>query len=271
MALAQQWDTVWENVELSWFRIGVGLALVVVAVLALGRGWSALIPSAQQATAVRRSFYLAMPAKYIPGGFAHPIGQVALATGKGVAAGESVAAFVIHAFAIVAAGAWLGSGVALNSLAPAWLRILAACGTLAILLLWRPFLLGAARIAMRMRRRTFDEAVLAPQRAIVVAFAWTAVGIGLGAVAFATIAGTSLGTGAFHVATAFSLAFVVGYVAVPFPAGVGIREAILALALPTAGLPTVIAVSAMHRVVTMTSELAVVAATRRRRDAAGPG
>jgi uncharacterized membrane protein YbhN (UPF0104 family) len=55
----------------------------------------------------------------------------------------------------------------------------------------------------------------------------------------------------------------VGYLAVPFPSGIGIREGALALVLPATGLAPLVAVSGIHRLVSMVAELLVLGASQR--------
>jgi hypothetical protein len=108
-----------------------------------------------------------------------------------------------------------------------------------------------------------SEELIPRQRDIVIAFCWAVAGIFSTALAFAILGGSSLGAAGWEVITAFALAFTAGYLAVPFPSGIGIREGTLALALPAAGLATVVAISATHRLIAMAAELIMIATTRR--------
>jgi uncharacterized membrane protein YbhN (UPF0104 family) len=64
-------------------------------------------------------------------------------------------------------------------------------------------------------------------------------------------------TSIMRTALAFSAAWVAGYVALPFPAGIGVREAVLVGLLP-APAAVVTAASIVHRLLTMLAELIVV-------------
>jgi hypothetical protein len=262
VALVRQWDQVRDNLEVSVPRLGVGLLLTVLSIIALAQAWAILLPASNDRRTMRRIFYIAQPAKYIPGGFAQPIGQVALTAEKGVRVGLSVTAFVIHALAGLVAAAGLGAGVALVSDVPTWLRLVALAGVIAPLVLWRPVLLLAVRVVFRLSRRELSEDLVPRQRAIVVAFGWALAGVLGTAVAFATIGATSLAAPGWEMVVAFSFAFTIGYLAVPFPSGIGIREGVLALGLPSAGLATIVAISTIHRALAMTGEFLVVTATR---------
>ena len=59
--------------------------------------------------------------------------------------------------------------------------------------------------------------------------------------------------------SAFGAAWTIGFLAVPFPAGVGVREAVLiALVGRTTGAGAVIAASVAHRVVTIIGEFVFI-------------
>ena len=265
VALVRQWDEVRSTVELSWPRIGLALVLTLLSITALAHGWATLLPGSSDSRRMRRVFYLSQPAKYIPGGIAQPVGQIALSTDEGLTSGVSITAFIVHALSGAAAGAFLAAGTALLTEAPDWLRLIAVLGLAAPIVLWRPVLVRVARSLARVSRRQLSEEVIPGQRDIVVAFGWAVGGILSSAVAFAILGGSSLGAAGWEVVAAFCLAFTAGYLAVPFPSGIGIREGALAIALPAAGLATVTAISAIHRAIAMTAELLIIGITHRRR------
>ena len=213
---------------------------------------------------LRRVFYLSQPAKYVPGGIAQPIGQVVMTAGEGVTASRAVVTFVVHSLAAASAGAFLGSAVSLIPGAEVWLRIIAGLGLLAPVVMWRPALMRVAGLVARLSHRELPVDLVPAQGRLVLSFAWAAVGILCSAVAFAVLGGATFDEPPWAVVTAFAFAFTVGFLAVPFPSGLGVRETVLAIALPAVGLPSIVAISAIHRLVAMAGELVVVAATTRR-------
>lgn len=263
--LTRRWSEVHEQLELSPVRLLGCILLVVLSVSALARAWATLLPPSSDGRRMRRVFYLAQPAKYVPGGVAQILGQVALTTGEGVAAAKAAAAFAVHALVGAVAGALIGSGVILLSTPPTWLRLLAAAGVVAPVTLWRPFLTRPIQLVARFATRRVDLDLIPTQRQILVAFAWALLGLCAVAGSFAVVGANTIRVPEWQIAQSFALAFTVGYLALPFPSGIGVREGVLALALGNVGLATVTAVSAIHRVLTMAGELLLVVATSRSR------
>jgi hypothetical protein len=266
-ALVGQWGTVRETVDFSFLRAVIALLFVLLSIVSIAQGFAVLLPGTTNRQRLRRIFYLSQPAKYIPGGIAQPIGQVALTTDEGVRAGKAVAVFVVHSVTSAAAGAFLGSAVSLIPEAPGWLRLVAGLGLLAPVVVWRPVLVRVALLLSRLSRRDLSEDLIPTQSHLTLAFVWAVMGILSTAIAFAIIGGSALEDPPWVAITGFAFAFTVGFLAVPFPSGIGVRETVLAIVLPAAGLPSVIAISAIHRLVAMVGELSVVTATSRRKKA----
>ena len=263
-ALLSQWQTVRDTVEFSWGRIAIALLLTLASIVAIAQGFASLLRDGAHSKRLRRIFYLSQPAKYIPGGIAQPVGQVALTTGEGFTTARSITAFLVHSLTSAAAGAFLGSGVSLVPSAPTWLRVIAGLGLLAPVLIYRPLLTKTARLLARLTRRDLREDLIPDQRHLIRALMWAIIGVLCSAIAFTVLASGSIADPAWVVVSAFAFAFTVGFLAVPFPSGIAIRETVLALILPGTGLATIVAISAVHRLVAMGAELLVVAVTSRR-------
>jgi uncharacterized membrane protein YbhN (UPF0104 family) len=98
---------------------------------------------------------------------------------------------------------------------------------------------------------------LPPQRHINTAFAAGLLAHGAMFAGFGVLsAGSVPGWSAFQLSVAYGIAWVIGYIAIPAPAGLGAREAVLVVLLSGA-LPAVdvIKISAVHRIVTLIVEL----------------
>lgn len=252
--LAANWQAVREIVLPSPLRLVFGGLLLTVAIPMLGRGWSSLMPQGVEPQLVRRSYYLANPAKYIPGGFAHPLGQITLNVTTGITGRDTMTAFVIHGAIIATGGAFLGSAVTFSS-APPWLRVAAALAVLSPILASRR-VLGV--VVRGLERLGMQPLTVPNQRALNQSLFWTGASLALGGLSFSVLGGIGLQATLWQVVPAFCLAFTAGFLAIPFPAGVGVRELILVAILPDAGLPAVVAVSVVHRSLTMLAELVIL-------------
>ena len=66
----------------------IALLLTLASIVAIAQGFASLLRDGAHSKRLRRIFYLSQPAKYIPGGIAQPVGQVALTTGEGFTTAE---------------------------------------------------------------------------------------------------------------------------------------------------------------------------------------
>lgn len=258
-ALLTTWDEGIARIHLSGWILAMGAALLLVAHAALAWSWAALFQDRGARSQLVRSYLRALPAKYIPGGWAQPVGQVALATGDGgVTLGRATVAYPIQVVCLTVAGAVLASGLVFSShLTPA-LRWLPVSGLATVALLHRKWMMFALRTAGRVARREHWGDLVPSQPAIWRSFGWALVGLGAMSAAFVTLL---VAVSPAHVAVlpgigGYSFAWLGGFLALPFPAGVGIREGLLTLlftdVLPA---PQVIALALVHRLLQMGAEL----------------
>jgi uncharacterized membrane protein YbhN (UPF0104 family) len=170
----------------------------------------------------------------------------------------------VHAAIEAAAGAAIGALLLLAPGAPTLVRFGAASLLLLLAVLRRRWLATVLdRVGGWVGRPSISEHVPA-QPAILRSFAWTVGTFGLSAGAFAILLrGLGADVTPVHAIAAFCFAWTVGFLAVPFPAGIGIREAALVAALQgdvSAGL--VIAASLCHRLVNMVVEVLLILGSR---------
>lgn len=270
IAFAATLDSARASVVPSPSRL-VGAQMLALVTLFLGaRGWKALLPGAGSTPGLGRSFYDAQLGKYIPGVVWQFAAQVGLATHAGVPLRRASAAFAVHALVLVAAAGTIGASLAASrSVLPIEARVASLLGLLGLVLLRRASMLRALRIISRALGRAPFEDVLPPQRAIVGCYAWTVAAFACTAAAFATLASEEASP--LTAAAAFAVAWNLGFLAVPFPAGIGIREAVLIGVLASTSSPApVIAASVLHRLVTMTAEVMMILASRLRRRGGPP-
>jgi glycosyltransferase 2 family protein len=242
----------------AWVVAGV---LALVAIVASARAWVALFSDLLDArasrAAVRGTFYVAQLTKYLPvGGFAQAASQLGLAPTVGVPLKRATVAFPVSAVCAVVACMTLGSGLALDAGLADWIRVLALLGLLTPILLRRTLMARVLDLARRVMHRIPGSDQLPTQRDIVVFYAWALVTIGSLCGAYAILLG-SLHTGANPgtVFCAFAISWAVGFVALPIPAGVGVREAVLIGLLPGVGTAQLLAASLALRLLTIGTEL----------------
>ena len=107
-----------------------------------------------------------------------------------------------------------------------------------------------------------------PQRAIVIAWAAGVVTVGVTSVAYLVLlAGFGRVHDPFRVVAAYATAWTAGFIAVPIPSGLGVRESILAGIMPS-GFPSsvIVAASVYHRLAAIATEgvMAAIASHRLR-------
>lgn len=257
------------NGSLSVFeRLTWGSASLVVVVsigvpLANSRAWAVLID--HDHPSVRQRFYEAQPARYVPGGIAHPIGQMALTQDLGVARGRVMSAFVVQALCSAIAAAVIAAiGLGLSAHLPLELRLmLSSCGLASLLLRRRNIgLIVGSRALGRFRIPAED---LPTQGSIMGSFGFSLLGF-----LFAGTAVWLLTDGSVlayrDTAGAFAVGWLAGFLAVPVPAGLGVREGAMAAALSGSGqaeFAVVVGAALAYRVLAMVVELLVFLASRK--------
>ncbi|MGH8935316.1 MAG: hypothetical protein ACRDXD_03445 [Acidimicrobiia bacterium] len=219
-------------------------------------GWLALI-GRQGNLALARAFYLSQVGKYIPGGIWQAVGQVGLAREAGVPLGKAALAYPVHALVQAAAGAAVGAGLALTPGVSTPIRWGALLLSALLILLNRPWMVAVVSLIER-RRPLVRSAELPDQRAILAAFGWSVASMLAFGGGFAALLGST--DRPLAGIPAFAFAWTVGFLAVPFPAGLGIREVAL-IAARIAPVGPLVAASAVLRVVLIVCEALLILAT----------
>jgi uncharacterized membrane protein YbhN (UPF0104 family) len=251
-------------------HLAAGFVLMLAAMSFWARGWRALFDHPDHPGELTRGFYAGQIAKYIPGAVWQPARQLVSARQAGASLPAASAALVVAMVVQAIAAATLGAGLAFDGELPAWVRILAAAGLVAVLLLKRGWMVLALRLVSRALRRELSRDALPGQPRVIACFASTLVAMATSAGAFAVLSSSVDSTPPAFRLLAFSLAWGAGFVAVPFPSGLGVREAAL-LALLGRGNSSaaLIAASVAHRLCSMGAEAVAVAlstlAARRKR------
>ncbi len=264
----------------GWAFLSAGV-LSLAALFCFGRAWVQLLVARDRNRALVAGFYASQLGRYIPGVVWQALAQVGLATQSGVSLPQAAGAFGVHAVVQVAAGGTVGATLALFGRGvPLAVRLSAPLALLPLLLLRRGWLVRSLRIVGRLVPRAFADArafsqadALVPtQGAMFSSYGWTLCSVAANSVAFALLLSSLAGGGLIPTSSAaFGLAWTIGFLAVPFPSGIGVREAVLMLTIGFA-VPRsqVIAASISQRLLVMVGEVLAIISSRTRLRAQRP-
>ena len=280
--LAARWNDV---ISLKW-RLEPGLFVLATLLLALSYGlvaclWGLALHRAAgtRVAAGARIWFLSNLARYVPGNVWSYVGAVELARREGVARRTTLAVMALTQVLSVGVAVLAGLPVLLAERArlgrPALLGAVVVAAGAALAALFRRRLLDLAR----RRLPGFDPAGLTPSAGtvvlLVVGYAgyWAVTGL-----AFAALVASlyPLAPGDVPVVVAaYAAAYAAGFLALLTPAGLGVREGVLVVALaPVLPAGPALVVALLSRVWMMLVELAGAAAAHlvaRRAEATHPG
>ena len=261
VALVDTWDRS-QRLLRSPVRLGCAFVVTVVALMLWARAWSSLFGDEADPRALRHGFYLSQLGKYVPGGIWQAAGLVSLGRDAGADLARASTAFVVLAVAQVAGAATVGglAAIAAPDL-PAPFRIAVIASVALAALVHRGWMVAALRLVGRVVKRV-DVSSVPSQAAIVRAYLWSVAATVAAASAFTIVARPHDAALALAAAAAFATAWWIGFVAVPFPSGIGIREAVLLGALRASlGSGVVLGAAIGQRLVSIAAELVLIGAT----------
>jgi hypothetical protein len=256
----------------SWQAILAAFVLQVVALGFVGRAWAVLFPADADRADIAGGFYISQLTKYLPaGGFLQAASQVALSRHNG-GLGMAAVRLPVFSLAAVTASFTVGSILVLDGDLPAWGRALAAAGLGSLVTLDRRVLAKVLTVARRYVRRLPHADRLPPQRLILACYGLVLVNMVASAAGFAILLRDLVDVHVVFAGAAFCAAWGLGFLALPIPSGIFIREGVLLAALPGVATGTVLAVSVTQRLVGFVVEAlyaggSQVRAARRRRTA----
>jgi uncharacterized membrane protein YbhN (UPF0104 family) len=262
LAVARTMDQAKGHVLPSAGALAIAATLALVAILASAQAWIALftdlVTTRSARTALRNTFLLSQLTKYLPvGGVVQAASQVGLARAIGIPWRRTAVAFPVSVVGAVVGGATFGSGVVFASGVAAWIRVVAALGLTSLVMLHRGLMAWVLDRARRFVRRIPESDQLPSQRAIIVFYLWALVTIGSLSAAYAVLVRSLVhGVNPARVFCAFALSWVIGFLVVPIPAGIGVREAVLVALLPGVGAAPLLAASLALRLLTIGTEVA---------------
>jgi hypothetical protein len=266
LALVKAWQATDGELPSVW-RILATAGLWTVGLLALAYAWATLLGGDRRVDH-GAAVLVAQLGKYVPGGVWQATGQVGLARSAGVPLKRGAVTFSV--LAILQAISWCLFAVPLAitwSDASVGLRIVVAAGGIAVLpLIDRRWMVWLLHKIPRTRDAASD--IVPAQRPMVLAFGGCFVTMLCASVAYLILL-ASFGSvsNPTLVVAAYAAAWTVGFIAVPVPAGFGVREVILLTILHGAMPASVlVAASVYHRLISVATEgtLAAVASHRLR-------
>ncbi len=249
--------------------------LVIVSLQSGSRGWTTLFDGHGDRLKLASGLFTSQLAKYLPGGGALQIaGQVSMSRDGTISLARASMAYPMYALVTVAASSFVaGSLVISGSDIPATLRVAAALGLVSPIFLVRGAALRVMNLARKLIHRIPPNDLIPSQQSILRSFAFGVPMMLATALAFALLLRSLDGSTSVAVATgAFAAAWVAGFLVVPLPAGAGVREGVLVIALGGAApLSAIIAASLAHRVVTILGEIVMILVYRQRVRHRSPG
>ena len=243
------------------------LGVAVVAVLLQGlagisatQAWVKVLGPDVDPARARAAMFESQLSKYVPaGGMVQAVGQVALTTSETVTMRRSAVAWISSVILTVIAGMTLLGAFAAVGALDGWVRALALLGPLSLLLLNRRCLELVLSVGRRFSARVPDPASLPASRVLLEALGWAAAGFLLLAASFTLILGDlDGGIDQLEVMAAFIAAWLVGFLLVPLPAGLGAREAVLLALIPGSTTGQLLAASLAQRLLAFGAEVVLV-------------
>lgn len=234
--------------------------LYLLGMCVYSMSWATLFEREDNRILIALGFLISQPVKYLPGGVAQPIGQVTLAAQASSSSRRAVVSFPVHVLINVVAAMTLGAPLLFITDMPSWVGWLVVLVPITWAALDRRWMTGLLSLLGRLHDFFKVSHDLPAQRAINRGFALALLAHGTLFASFGVLTSDSVsGWSAFELATAYAVAWLIGYIAIPAPAGLGAREAVLAVILSgAASTVDVLKISAVHRIATLIVELALL-------------
>lgn len=260
----------WDEVSAALVRIGwpaaLGCLLLTTAgVLATGecwRQWLLGLGGAVSPVTGHRVFYVTQAGKYIPGSLWPVLAQALLARRYGITRSAVVGASTLFLLMHVVTGVLVGVvGVGLGIAAP-WAWLVTPVAVVGLVLLLPPVL---RRLLAVLARRRPALATASPSwrttglAGALMLLAWACYGLATWLLLRPLDADPALLPLAVG---GYALAWVVGFLAIAAPAGIGAREAVLVAVLgPVVGVSAALSVALVSRVALTVADLGLAAAS----------
>jgi hypothetical protein len=244
----------------EWPTVAAAGGLYLIGMSIYSISWSQLFDSTDNRLLISLGFLISQPVKYLPGGIAQPIGQVTLTAQALGSTRRSLVAFPAHVLINIVAAVTLSAPLLfVAEVAPLW-RWLLVLVPMVWAALNRRWMAGLLSLLARVHRMFQVSSDLPTQSHINAAFGWALLAHAAMFASFGVLtAGSVPGWSVVPLSLAYAIAWLVGYVALPAPAGLGAREAALVLFLGGAITAVdAVRISAVHRIATLVVELGLL-------------
>lgn len=225
------------------------------------RAWAELVGPPGEPRLLYRAFFVSQLVKYLPaGGVAQVAGQISLSAAHGLPLQRLSLALAVLMWCSVASGTALGSLLVLAPELAGWVRALSPLGLAAPLLVHPRLLSRLLRLGRRVSARIPEPSHLPPSAAIWRALGWCAVNHVAVASGFALLLrAADPSTALLAAGASYVLAWVAGFLILPLPAGLGVREAVLVALVPGLSSGAILTASVAQRFTTIAAEVVAAA------------
>lgn len=246
----------------AWWQLPLALPLYAAGYLASAAAWVRILRVLGGTTTLRTGaaiLWTAQFGKYLPGNVGHHVGRVAIAGRFGLAAGIVVKSMALEmglVVALIVLFAIPSVGNLLERLEMKWLFTAAAFVSVILgVLLWYRWMRGPASAAARGIVPLIGPMLVKTWLPVVAVLAGAIILTG------ASLVPLTLGLaveplGALHIVSLFCVAWLAGFVVPGAPAGLGVRELILAEGLaPMIGHDQAVMAALLFRLLTVVADL----------------
>lgn len=242
--------------------VALAVGLVVVGLWSAVAGWARLL-GCRVDRAIARGFLVAQLGKYVPGGVWQAVGQIGMAAPAAGSGARATTAFAASILTQVAGGLTVGSLLVLTPGTPGWVRVMLPLAALtSVALLVQPgWMKRAVGLFPPVRRRLGNAANFPTRRQLIASWGWAVATMTTAGLVYMIAYRAPAGDVILPVIPAYAVAWTVGFLAVPFPAGLGVREGALLLLLPSGGRTGLVAAAAVVRVIYIVGEVIAIATT----------
>lgn len=248
IAISKRWDMIRDRIvtlDIQWLRLAEASLLVFVAYAVLVETWRRVLGAWDTQLpwwTAARIWFAASLGKYIPGNLwsLAALGVMARETGASsvAAAGSSIIVNVFNLVSGLALVLLFASRLVPHAAAFAAVAVMSIVGVLAAPL-WLP---AAIRLVIKVTKRDIRIPVIPASTVwwsmVGTAFAWCLYGEAFRLFAMAILGDNAVHGGVVLYIAAYTAAYIVGFITLIAPAGIGVREAGIWEALPLLGLTT---------------------------------